>query len=176
MDFQMSVVADQHQILFYSYSTENEGGNVGVVPKIAAFNISVKKNTAIKEDIKRAKAGLAEANKICEYIRAVELDNLAVNKFFDIEEIEKFEDFTKENQDFVHECTNIPVGKENYFLLEHDSVYVKQIKMINNAKTVTLSETSDSEIILEVDFDVYESIVDELETYFHYRNNFVLKL
>lgn len=104
------------------------------------------------------------------------MDNLAVNKFFDIEEIEKFEDFTKENQDFVHECTNIPVGKENDFLLEHDSVYVKQIKMINNAKTVTLSETSDSEIILEVDFDIYESIVDELETYFHYRNNFVLKL
>ena len=170
----MSAIADKHQILFYSYSTENEG--VGEAPKIAAFNISVKKNAAVTEDIKRAKAGLEEANKICEYIRAVELDNLSINKFFDIEEIEKFEDFTKENQQFVHECTNIPVGKENDFLLDRDSVYVKQIKMINSAKTVTLSETSDSEIILEVDFDVYEPIVDELESYFHYRNNFVLKL
>ena len=170
----MSSVTDKHQVLFYSYSTENEGE----APKIAAFNISIKKNIAVTEDIKRAKAGLAEANKICEYIRAVELDNLAINKFFDIEEIEKFEDFTKENQDFVHECTNIPVGKENDFLLERDSVYVKQIKMINNVKTVTLSETSDSEVVLslEIDFDVYEPIVDELETYFHYRNNFVLKL
>ena len=104
------------------------------------------------------------------------MDNLAINKFFDIEEIEKFEDFTKENQDFVHECTNVPVGKENDFLLERDSVYVKQIKMINNVKM--LSETSYSEVVLalEVDFDVYEPIVDELETYFHYRNNFVLKM
>lgn len=168
----MSQVTDKHQILFYSYSTENEGE----APKIAAFNISIKKNTAVVEDIKRAKAGLTEANKICEYIRAVELDNLAINKFFDIEEIEKFEDFTKENQDFVHECTNVPVGKENDFLLERDSVYVKQIKMINNVKM--LSETSDSEVVLalEVDFDVYEPIVDELEAYFHYRNNFVLKM
>ena len=167
----MSSVTDKHQVLFYSYSTENEGE----APRIAAFNISIKKNTAVAEDIKRAKAGLAEANKICEYIRAVELDNLAINKFFDIEEIEKFEDFTKENQDFVHECTNIPVGKENDFLLERDSVYVKQIKMINNFSD---SETSDSEVVLalEVDFDVYEPIVDELEAYFHYRNNFVLKV
>lgn len=168
----MSSVTDKHQVLFYSYSTENEGE----APKIAALNISIKKNTAVAEDIKRAKAGLTEANKICEYIRAVELDNLAINKFFDIEEIEKFEDFTKENQDFVHECTNVPVGKENDFLLERDSVYVKQIKMINNVKM--LSETSDSEVVLalEVDFDVYEPIVDELEAYFHYRNNFVLKM
>ena len=167
----MSSVTDKHQVLFYSYSTENEGE----APKIAAFNISIKKNIAVTEDIKRAKAGLAEANKICEYIRAVELDNLAINKFFDIEEIEKFEDFTKENQDFVHECTNIPVGKENDFLLERDSVYVKQIKMINNFSD---SETSDSEVVLalEVDVDVYEPIVDELEAYFHYRNNFVLKV
>ena len=171
----MSSVTDKHQVLFYSYSTENEGAGVGVAPKIAAFNISVKKNAAVAEDIKRAKAGLTEANKICEYIRAVELDNLAINKFFDIEEIEKFEDFTKENQDFVHECTNVPVGKENDFLLERDSVYVKQIKMINNFSNL---EASDSEVILtlEVEFDVYESIVDELEAYFHYRNNFVLKM
>ena len=103
------------------------------------------------------------------------MDNLAVNKFFDIEEIEKFEDFTKENQDFIHECTNVPVGKENDFLLERGSVYVKQIKMINNLSN---SETSDSEVVLtlEVDFDVYEPIIDELEAYFHYRNNFVLKM
>lgn len=173
MELEMNKFANKHQVLFYSYSTENEGD--GVAPKIAAFNISVKKNNAVTEDIKRAKAGLAEANKICEYIRAVELDNLAINKFFDIEEIEKFEDFTKENQDFIHECTNVPIGKENDFLLERDSVYVKQIKMINNLSN---SETSDSEVVLalEVDFDVYESIVDELEAYFHYRNNFVLKL
>ena len=50
----MSSVTDKHQVLFYSYSTENEGE----APKIADFNISIKKNTAVAEDIKRAKAGL----------------------------------------------------------------------------------------------------------------------
>lgn len=153
-----------HQILFYCYSFDEFYGCDKT--SITAINVSIKQEAI--EHLKQAVSGLIEANNRCHYIRSVELDNLGIKEFFNIEQVKSFIDFSDENKEFVQKCAIVPAEMENEFLIEDDIIYVKSVKIVFNSSIETIS--------LEFELDVYKSLIDENETYFHVNEKFSLDI